>query len=107
MLLFWIILGTSDHSHLKWLNKLVAPFDSYHMQNTNFITQLIIEIELAYYLLSLLACVGMPDHTQSKQPINICCFMDLYLHPKIQIHISTYLQLKESCILIGLEVFGS
>ena len=34
----------------------------YHMQKTNFITQLIVEIKLTYYLLSLWACSGRPEH---------------------------------------------
>ena len=33
------------------------------MQKTNFITDLIVEIKLTHYLLSLWACPGMSDHT--------------------------------------------
>ena len=46
----------------------------YHMQETNFITQLILDIKLNHYLLSFWACRGMSDHTHLKQPTNICCF---------------------------------
>ena len=46
----------------------------YHMQKTNFITQLILKIKLTYYSSSLCACPGMPDHIQFKQPTNICYF---------------------------------
>ena len=43
------------------------------MQKTNFITQLILEIKLTHYLSSLLASPGMYDHTDLRQPTNICC----------------------------------
>ena len=66
----WITFGTSDHFHLKWL-KVLFLFLPYHMQKTNFITQLILEIKLTHYLLSLWACSGIPEHTHLKQPTNI------------------------------------
>ena len=44
------------------------------MLETNFITQLILEIELTHYLSSLKACSDILDHTNLKQPTNICCF---------------------------------
>ena len=42
---------------------------------TLFITQLILEIKLTHYLLSLWACSGMPEHTHLKQPTNTRCFL--------------------------------
>ena len=48
----WITLDLFDHFHLKWL-KVLLLFLPYHMQKTNFITQLILEIKLTHYLLSL------------------------------------------------------
>ena len=47
------------------------------MQKTNFVTQLILEKKLAYYLLSLWPYPAMPEHNHLKQPNNICCFIDL------------------------------
>ena len=38
------------------------------MQETNFITQLILEIKMTHYLLSPGACSGVPEHTHLKQP---------------------------------------
>ena len=72
-LLFWITLNMSDHFHLKWLIVLLLLLP-YHMQKTNFITQLILEIKLSHYLLSLWACSDMPEHTLLKQPNNVKCF---------------------------------
>ena len=73
-LLFWITLNTSDHFHLKWLKVLLLLLP-YHMQKTNFITQLILEIKLTHYLLSLWACSGIPEHTHLKQWTNTWCFL--------------------------------
>ena len=53
-LLFWITLNTSDHFHLKWLKVLLLLLP-YHMQKTNFITQLILEIKLTHYSGHILA----------------------------------------------------
>ena len=36
------------------------------MPKTNFITQLILEIKLAYYLSSFGACSGIRDHNESS-----------------------------------------
>ena len=72
-LLFWITLDTSDHFHLNWLKVLLLLLP-YHMQKTNFITQLILEIKLTHYLLSLWACSGILEHTHLNQLTNIQCF---------------------------------
>ena len=56
-----------------WTN-LLLQLIPYHMQETNFITQLILDIKLNHYFLSFWACRGMSDHTHCKQPTNICCF---------------------------------
>ena len=63
--LFWISLNTSDHFHLRW-SEVFLLLVPYHMQKTNFITQLILEIKLTHYLLSFWACLGMPEHTHLK-----------------------------------------
>ena len=73
-LLFWITWNISEHFHLKWLKVLLLLLP-YHMQKTNFITQLILEIKLTHYLLSLWACSGMPEHTHLKQLTNTYCFL--------------------------------
>ena len=67
----WGRLTTSTWS--DWMNLLLLLIPS-HMQKTNFITQLILEIKLAHYLSSLWLSPGMPDHTHLRQPINICYF---------------------------------
>ena len=46
------------------------------MLKANFITQLILEIKLVYYILSLWSYPGMSDHTHLKQLNNVCCVMD-------------------------------
>ena len=42
---------------------------------TNFITQLILEIKLTHYFLSLWACSAILEHTHLNQPTNIQCFL--------------------------------
>ena len=69
--------------------KLLLLLILYHMQKTNFITQLILKIKLPHYSASLWACPGMPDHTHLKQPTNICCFHGLQITSKNSA--STYL----------------
>ena len=76
----WARLTTGTWN--DWANFLLLLIP-YHMLKTNFIIQLILEIKLPYYILSLWLCPGMPDHTHLEQPNNICCFMDLYSYPKI------------------------
>ena len=73
-LLFWITLNTSDHFHLKWLKVLLLLLP-YHMQKTNFITQLILESKLTHYFLSLWAYSGKPKHSHLKQPTYIWFFL--------------------------------
>ena len=84
----WAWLTTVNWN--DWVNLLLLSIP-YHMQKANFLTELIFEIKLAYYLSSLWACLGIPEHTYLKQPTNICYFMDFPSHPKIQLHTSTYL----------------
>ena len=67
----WRHLSTSTCN--DWINLLLLLI-SYHMQKTNSITQLILEIKLTQYLSSLWACSDMPDHIHLKRPTNICCF---------------------------------
>ena len=52
---------------INWVLLLLLP---YHMQKTNFITPLVLEIKLTHYLLPIWACSGMPEHTHWKQPTN-------------------------------------
>ena len=73
-LLFWITLNTSDHFQLKWLKVLILLLP-YHMQKTNFITQLILESKLTHYFLSLWAYSGKPKHSHLKQPTYIWFFL--------------------------------
>ena len=85
----WITVGTSDRTHLNWLNKfftstLLLP---YHMWKTNFTTQPIFEIKLNHYLSSLI----------------FVAFMDLYLHSFIPQVICEIIYFEKFCILIGLE----
>ena len=68
---FWAHMKTPTWT--DWTN-LLLQLIPYHMQETNFITQLILDIKLNHYLLSFWACRGMSDHTHLKQPTNICCF---------------------------------
>ena len=70
---FWITLGTSDPFYLKWLKVLLLLVPC-HMQKTNFLTQLILEVKLTHYLLSFWECLAVPEHTHLKQPTNIYCF---------------------------------
>ena len=67
--MFWIILSTSDHTQ-----NLLLLLILYHIQETNFITQLILEIKLTHYLSPLCACPGMHYHTHLKQPTNVFWF---------------------------------
>ena len=67
----YLHLGMSNHTHLKRLKKYLLLLILYHMQKTNYITQLILKIKLTNYLSSLWACSGMTDHTHLKQPTNI------------------------------------
>ena len=57
-----------------WKKKKLLLLILYHMQKTNFITQLILKIKLTHYLSSLWACPTMSYHAHLKQPTNICCF---------------------------------
>ena len=61
--MFWVTLDMSDHTHLKWLNEFVHLLIPYHMQETSFITQLILDIKLTHYLSSVWASPGMPETT--------------------------------------------
>ena len=70
----WACLTTHTWNH--WVNLLLLMI-LYHMQKTNIITQIILEIKLTHYLSSLWACPGMPNNTHLKQPSNICCFHGL------------------------------
>ena len=65
--------GVPDRTHINELNQIDLCIPC-HMQKTNFITQLILEIKLTHYSPSLLGCPGLSDHTQLKQPTNTCCF---------------------------------
>ena len=65
---FWTCLTTSTWNGL--INVLLLLFP-YHMQRTNFITQLILDSKLTHYLSSLWACSGMPEDTHLNQSINI------------------------------------
>ena len=69
-----------------WTN-LLFQLIPYHMQKTNFITQLILDINLNQCL-SFWACRGMFDHIQLKQKNNICCF-----HKPLAISRNSYLNL--------------
>ena len=42
----------------------------YHMQEIKFITQLILDMKLSYYLLLFWACQSMSSHTHLKHPTN-------------------------------------
>ena len=66
----WITLDTSDHFHLKWL-KVLLLFLPYHMQKTNFITQLLLKIKLTHSLLPLWTFSDILEHTHLKQRTNI------------------------------------
>ena len=59
----WIRLTSFTWSDL--INVYLCCF--FAMQKTNFITQLIFEIKLTHYLLSIWACSGVPGHTWSSQ----------------------------------------
>ena len=69
----WACLTTSTSNN--WLNlpPLLIP---YHMQKTNFITQLILGIKMTHYLLLLWACCYVNSRylIHLKQPTNISCF---------------------------------
>ena len=68
----WTRLTTSTWN--GWINVLLSLLP-YHMQKTNFITQLILESKLTHYFLSLWAYSGKPKHTHLKQPTNISFFL--------------------------------
>ena len=89
-LLFWITLNTSDHFHLKWLKVLLLLLP-YHMQKTNFITQLILAIKLTIccHFGHLQACLSTP--TWNSQLI-LSAFLDLKSYPKIQLQESFILR---------------
>ena len=68
----WTRLITSTWN--GWINVLL-PLLPYHMQKTNFITQLILESKLTHYFLSLWAYSGKPKHSHLKQPTYIWFFL--------------------------------
>ena len=68
---FWVHTKTPPWN--DWTNLLLQLIPN-HMQETNFITQLILGIKLNDYSLSFWARRGMSDPTHFKQPTNICCF---------------------------------
>ena len=69
----WAHLTTSTWN--DWINLLILLIPL-HMPETNFITQLILEIKMTHYLLLLWACryINFRYHTHLKQPTIICCF---------------------------------
>ena len=85
--LLWTHLST-----LTWNDRinLLLLLISYHMQKTNFITQLILETWLTHHLLSLWAWPSIPDNTQLKQLTHICCFREPLVTSK---NLTSYLSL--------------
>ena len=69
----WTCLTTFTSN--DWINvSLLLP--TYHMQKTNFLTQLFLEMKLTYYLLSLWACSGLSTPTWTSQ-LSFGAFLDL------------------------------
>ena len=48
--MFSITLSMPDHTHLKWLNEFATSLDPSTHVKTNFIAQLILEMELSHHL---------------------------------------------------------
>ena len=103
-LLFWITLKTSDHFHLKWLRVLLRLLP-YHIEETNFITQLILEIKLTICCHFGHVQAYLSTSTWSSQPILSASWTSNHIQ-KFNFTSQVFCEIlwfKESCILRFLD----